>query len=862
MKIKGSIIFFLTLTSVCYGQVSDDFSDGDFTNKPTWSGSSSSFIVNASKQLQLNNSVAASSYLSTPFVTSTLDDYEWQAYIKLGFAPSGSNFTRIYLASDQADLSQPLNGFYLQLGEAGSKDAIELFRQNGSTSTSVCRGTSGAIAAAFAVRIKITRDKTGFWQLTTDYSGGTNFVLEASGNDISSINCRYFGIFCTYTVSNATKFILDDVYAGPSLTDKTPPTVTSVTTLSDDSVLVVFSEPVDVVSAQNVSNYSADNSLSSPQSATLQSDLKTVKLKFFKSFTNGIQNTLSISGVADLKGNVMAAASFPFLYFKAVPSQENDIIITEIFADPSPQVGLPAQEYVEIFNRSANPFDLSGWKFSDGTSTTTFSSQIILPSQYWIVCASANASLFASYGNVIGVSNFPTLNNSGDNLTLRDASSKTIDSVNYALSWYHDQDKQEGGWSLEIIDPNSICGEEENWAASDDPSGGTPGKQNSIFANKPDLTSPQLLTVVPVSSMVLKLTFNEKLENDLSSVDFSLSPAATISKKYFSDQALREVTLELTDALATRQLYSIHVSNLTDCSGNFIQNDFSTVSFVLPELADSLDVVINEILFNPRTGGVDFVEIYNRSAKYINLKNWKIGNYQNGAVNNTQSTTSEDFILSPSSFLVFTSDPSTVAAQYPQSILKNLFKMTLPSLPDDEGSVAIESNAPLVVDHFSYTQHMHSSFLKDKEGVSLERISFSAPTQEASNWKSANSTAGFATPGFINSNARTDSFSSENAVTVDPEIFSPAESGRNFCKINYKFAESGRAANVKILDSQGRLIKTIANNETLSFDGFMRWDGDRDDGSLARVGYYVVWFEVFDSTGFVGLFRKRAVIGK
>ena len=84
----------------------------------------------------------------------------------------------------------------------------------------------------------------------------------------------------------------------------------------------------------------------------------------------------------------------------------------------------------------------------------------------------------------------------------------------------------------------------------------------------------------------------------------------------------------------------------------------------------------------------------------------------------------------------------------------------------------------------------------------------------------------------------------------------------DFSKINYKFDQGGKVANVKILDPDGRLIKTLALNETLGLEGFYRWDGDRDDGSRARAGYYVVWFEVFDSSGSVSVFRKRAVIGK
>jgi len=56
------------------------------------------------------------------------------------------------------------------------------------------------------------------------------------------------------------------------------------------------------------------------------------------------------------------------------------------------------------------------------------------------------------------------------------------------------------------------------------------------------------------------------------------------------------------------------------------------------------------------------------------------------------------------------------------------------------------------------------------------------------------------------------------------------------------------------------LIKTIANNETLGFEGFYRWDGDRDDGTKSRTGYYIVWFEAFNADGSVKTFRKRVVI--
>src|SRR5688572_8310660 len=124
---KNFRIITLCLTSyVCNAQLVEHFNDGNFTNDPAWLGSTSHFIINASQQLQLNNTVAATSYLAAPFAANSIDGYEWEVYVKQSFAGSASNFSRVYLVSSQSNLGGPLNGYYLQLGEAGSNDAVEL----------------------------------------------------------------------------------------------------------------------------------------------------------------------------------------------------------------------------------------------------------------------------------------------------------------------------------------------------------------------------------------------------------------------------------------------------------------------------------------------------------------------------------------------------------------------------------------------------------------------------------------------------------------------------------------------------------------------------------------------------------------
>jgi len=852
-----SLFFF----SIANAQVSDNFQDGDFTANPVWSGSLNQFIINASQQVQLNNTVAGLSYLSTSLEVPSLNNFEWHAWVRQNFSPSSSNFGRVYLVSNHADLTQSLNGYYLQFGESGSNDAIELFRQTGSTSTSVCRGTNGSIATSFLLRIKVLRDDVGLWKLFVDYTGGTNFRLEATGIDSALQSSSFFGISCTYTSSNATKFFYDDFYAGPIVQDTISPVLQAVHVLSANTVELTFSEALDKRSAELVENYSVNNSLGTPQTALLSADPRTVILTFRANFLNGITNQLTILGIADLAGNTMIISKLNFIFFHPIPANPKDIIISEILPDPSPSIGLPDAEFMELYNRSANPFDLSGWKLSDKTITGIFSALILLPEKYLIVASSAAASQFNAFGNVAGLQDFPSLNNDGDNLILQSPEGITIDSLTYTPEWYHDVDKEEGGWSLEIIDLQNPCGEEDNWTASEDPKGGTPGKQNSVNASKPDLTGPKLVSVVPIQPNQLELTWDEKLDKSSPKQgSFLITPSISFSRAHFADQTLRKIQLDLAANLQPGQLYRLKVQNVRDCNGNLSEEEFSQHGFALPEEADSLDIVINEILFNPRPGGVDFVEVYNNSSKFIDLNNWKLSNIENGVPENVELITSTDFILSPRSYLALTSDPGILKNNYPQGVETNFFRTSVPSLPDDYGSIALLSDRGKIIDYFLYTKSLHSPLIKDDEGVSLERISFSHPTNVPQNWRSASSSSGWATPGYLNSNAQPENPSSRGKVTVEPEIFAPTTGVQDFAKINYSFERTGFVANIEIIDFQGHLIKTIANNETLGYEGFFRWDGDRDDGSKARIGYYLVRMEVFDVTGTVNTFRKRIVI--
>lgn len=856
------MIFSLILLTgfVCKGQFTESFSDGDYVTNPVWTPDDPLNWSIDNNRLRSNSLTASSTfYISTPSNKAT--NAQWEFFVNLQFNTSSANFVDVFLVSQNQNLiAAGNNGYFVRIG--GTPDEISLYKVSNGANSIIINGADGTTNSSNNIlKIRIVRDTNDLWTLYYDKTGtGNSYIAEPSVTDNSFSTGNYFGLRITQSTSSFfNKHFFDDFNVGSIVQDTEPPIIASVNPTSINQIDVLFNEKVEITSAQSLTNYVVNNSVGQPQSAVLQADEKTVRLTFSQNFPNAITCQLTITGIKDLFNNAISSASADFLFFQPVAALPKDIIISEIFADPSPSVGLPDAEFLEIYNRSSSPFQLQNWKITDGSSIGNLPSKIMMPGEYVILCATASVTLFNSFGTVLGVPNFPTINNGGETLTLKDNTNIDIDKVTYSDAWYKDEDKQQGGFALELIDLENTCAEEENWVASEATIGGTPGSQNSVFANKPDLTGPKLLNAVPLSSTEILLTFNEKLEQQLPNENtFLIEPATSVSSLEFVDATFRSIKLTLTSALQASTKYTITANEIYDCAGNAIQQDFKTAVFGLPEEAVSNDLVINEVLFNPRPYGYDFVEIYNRSTKYINLKNWSFGNYFDGAVSNLNVITASDFLIAPGAYLVFAEDPETVQSNYPKAVTTSMVEVIgLPSLPDAEGSISIVDNQNNVIDFFQYTNDFHSVFLRDKEGVSLERISAEQSNVE-DNWKSASANEGFATPGYLNSNSRADVVTGE--VVVSPEAFEPIIGQPDFTQIQYNFKQNGFVANVKIIDAQGRLIKNIANNTTLGTTGFFRWDGDTEEGTKARTGYYTVWLEIFNANGNVETFRKRVVI--
>lgn len=481
-----NLFIFFSLSA--YSQLIDNFSDGDFSANPTWNGSTSKFKINTSKQLQLNDTVASGATLYTDLNLISLDSIEWSFYIKLSFSPSSNNYARIYLSSDQSDLTLPLNGYFLQLGESGSNDAIELFKQTGTSLTSIARGSNGSISASFAKFIKITHHKNGTWKL---YSG-TNLssaILEATGVDSMINSSNYFGLNYNYTISNATKFYFDELYIGTIIRDTTPPILIKSTVVNSKEIDLDFSEKIDSLSAIQVSNYTINNNVGSPLSATIDStNNNRVHLTFSNELPNGKECSLTISEISDLESNTSYAISTSILYYRP---NKNDLLINEILYDPK----TGGTDFIEIYNVSDKIVDLNKITIcSFDTITQVITSAyplvdtnyLIYPNYFKVL--TENIELVLSHYKTtnkdafLQLNNIPSMNITGGGIAIMSISNDTVDKLKYNPNMHFPLLTETKGVSLERINyflPTQLS---SNWHSAAESVGfATPGYQNSQY---------------------------------------------------------------------------------------------------------------------------------------------------------------------------------------------------------------------------------------------------------------------------------------------------------------------------------------------------------------------------------------------
>lgn len=866
--VKNFFAFFCIMTFVSLfakAQLSENFNDGDFIANPAWSGGTSDFVVNSSLQLQSNNTVANSNYfLSTP--NSLATSAQWEMYIQMAFNPSSANYIDVYLTSDNSDLTLNSNtGYFVRIGN--TDDEICLYRKDANgTSTKIIDGADGILNTSNnMMKIKVMRDANNQWILSRDLSGtGNSYTSEGFVTDATYTSSSFFGFLIKQSTSSFfQKHFFDNIEIKNYVPDVTPPVIQSATAISSTNVDVLFNESVETASSQQAANYSANNSLGSPVTAVQDAtNSSLVHLTFAAPLTNAVTYTLTVNGVTDLSGNAINNGTANFSFY--APQQYN-VVIDEIMANPTPQVGLPNSEWVELRNTSAFAINLQGWKLADAAGQTgLMPSYILQPDSFAIVCTSSSVSGLAPFGNTISVTSFPSLDNDGDLIYLYDAGGKIIHAVQYTSAWYQNELKKDGGWTLEMIDTKNPCSGISNWGASTDASGGTPGKKNSVDGINNDDTAPRLLKAFAENNTIITLVYDEPLDSTKAAAiaNYTLDNGITVSSAIPVSPVFDKVNIVLNTPINAGTVYTVTANNVTDCKGNAIGQD-NIARFGIAEEADSLDVVINEILYNPRPEGVDYVELYNRSQKIIDLSHVYIANRNSSnIVSSIQQVSAESILLFPGDFMVLTSDPAAVKKQY---ITTNPDAFTtvssMPSYSDDAGDVIILNGQGNIVDEVDYSDKWQFPLVSNTEGVSLERIDYNGASVQ-SNFHSAATSVGYGTPGYKNSQYRLDE-NVQGTIKVSPDIFSPDNDGTDdFVTIDYSFPSPGYVANITIFDALGRAVRYLEKNSLSGIKGYYRWDGLDDKNRKLPQGIYIIYTEIFNTSGQKKQFKNTIVLAR
>jgi hypothetical protein len=546
---------------------------------------------------------------------------------------------------------------------------------------------------------------------------------------------------------------------------------------------------------------------------------------------------------------IFACFFFQTIFYGLLDAQ---IILNEVMADPSPAVGLPLAEYVEIRNMGSNAVSLQGYILGDKVTEGILDTAEILPGSVILLTSAEYIADLEPYGLVVGVSPWPALNNSGDVLFLKNDQGIMQDSVSYDLSWYRSAKKARGGWTLERIDPTQICNDKQNWTASISDAGGTPGGVNSVYAIQPDFTPPSVVATLGITERLIRIQFSEQvLSGKISHSSFS-GEGISILNWYFGG-ANDTLYLEVSEPLLRDKKYSMWIDHVEDCSGNRARLE---ISVSLVEKAGREDLKITEVLFDPFPGSEDFIELWNNSDKYLALKDmiftrWE---YTHEIIKRNTLVVNQELFLRSGEWILLSPDPEGVLNQY-AIMEKKYAAINLFNIPNEGGIISLYLNG-LYQDSIWVDPSFHHELLRDVEGYSLERTNVEVSGWQKSAWMTS---AHKATPGVRNSQEyRMDSL--EREIYLEPEIIRPYSTSDNSLFIHFSINKTGLVGRLEVFDLAGYKVATILENDFIPTQGYLRWDGTHDDGTVLPYGYYILRGEIIGPSGYHKIITKRFII--
>lgn len=901
MRLFNVLSFLILFCSSSIAQFYDDFSDGNFTVNPLWQGQDSLFFVNPSGELQLNDSsvISDEAYLSHSSLSlNYMDSIVWRFRIKLLFDnPSSTNQPRFYLMADNLDLRDPLNGYYIAIGESGTDDKIKLYRQSGTNSSLVCSGLN-TFSENVNVNLKIKRDSVGNWEIFSDTSLSlSNYNLEAIGFDNVFDNSSCFGVYCKYTSTRSTKYVFDDVFVdGSILVDSVPPNISNYSFKCSNILEISFNEPV-TVSAENILNYYSLETGLNPLEIENNEDM--YSLSFYNNSFAGDTITLLLNNIEDFSSNVLSDT-----FYFVVPDTAENVLVADNFCDGdflnnpnwygddslffiNSDGALQLFDTAGVSNQSYLVTNTGLLDFSDSL-VWTFEVKLLFnnPSsanQPRIYLSSDNSNLkeslngyFISIGETGDLDKINLYRQDGfstekicSGLSIQSNNVNTLIKVtrDIAGNWLLESDSTLSGLNFSYeggcSDNNHIISMYSGFSCKYTSSNG----QNYIIDNfiiyghsNFDSVAPKIINAKVFEKNELIVQFSE-IVNSTAEQNSSYKLLQTNQVPTEVERTELGYVLSFDNYFIGGDTLKLCILSIEDLSLNIVDD---TINIVVPDTATLGNLLFNEILYDPFSGGSEYVEIYNNSDKSFDLNGYFLAKLDEDA----DIIISYEYIdsscwIHPGELLVFTKEPEIVTREYftsdPSRFIE-LRDISRTYFTNTEETIFLLNPDSVIIDELNYSDEMHFELIDDPSGIALEKINPTANSTEKMIWHSASENSGWGTPGLENSQIF--SFSSSGLeFQVETKVFSPDSDGIDDIAIfSYNLSDVGFTGSIFIFDIDGRIIKNVLSDELLGNKGTATWDGSNEEGQKAAIGIYLVLFEYFNAKGEVFSVKKTITL--
>ncbi len=508
-------------------------------------------------------------------------------------------------------------------------------------------------------------------------------------------------------------------------------------------------------------------------------------------------------------------------------------------------------EFVEIVNVGSAPVDLTGWKIGDSLDVDAIlphnGDAVLLPGQYGIILDPGyfdHASIYdelipdtaliltiedASFGRY-GLRNAPPLT-----VYLYNAGGELVDSYRYSSD-------NPPGYSDEKIDvngPNSP----QNWANSRR-FRGTPGAVNSVTPQPVDLA---ITAVEPVDSL---LWDNQPFSLRVGIANHGTTPVEAFSLIAYLLQSGRELITEkrfnqsllpaeeqvaiLDSLMLPAGFQRLQIVLRVEGDADTTNNVRETVLFVE---SGGAAIIINEILFEPRPGESEWVEIFNGGEVALNLTHYLLTDFKD-----TLQIPDQAGNLLPGEYWVLTGDSALMKlVKHPDRVI---IIPRFPTLNNDVDELSLLSPAGRLLDRVRYTDDWYGHSVP--KGTSLEKINPWLASQNSENWTASVAEQG-STPTEVNS-VFVETPPVKTTLQIQPNPFSPDNDGQDdFTVISVQLPSATGYITCRIFDTRGRLVRTLAINQPVGSTTHMVWNGLKDNGTPARLGMYVVLVELYST---------------